>query len=89
MKKLSALTLALLLALALTACGGGTPANGSTDVSSGRKVTLQIGFENSSGEPIGQGLAKWQELLSARDTGLESPSIRTPSWETSPPSLIP
>ena len=31
---------------------------------------LQIGFENSMSEPIGQGLQKWQELLAAKDVGL-------------------
>ena len=31
---------------------------------------LQIGFENSMSEPIGQGLQKWQELLAAKDCGL-------------------
>ncbi len=33
-------------------------------------VVLQLGFENSMSEPIGQALAKWQELLAARNTGL-------------------
>ena len=33
-------------------------------------VVLQLGFENSMSEPIGQALAKWQELLAARKTGL-------------------
>ena len=32
--------------------------------------TLQIGFENSLSEPIGQGLVKWQELLAAKDVDL-------------------
>jgi tripartite ATP-independent transporter DctP family solute receptor len=32
--------------------------------------TLQIGFENSISEPIGQGLLKWQELLAAKDVDL-------------------
>ena len=31
---------------------------------------LQIGFENSMSEPIGQGLQKWQELLAERDVDL-------------------
>ena len=31
---------------------------------------LQIGFENSLSEPIGQGLVKWQELLAAKDVDL-------------------
>ena len=33
-------------------------------------VVLQLGFENSMSEPIGQALLKWQELLAARNTGL-------------------
>ncbi len=33
-------------------------------------VVLQLGFENSMSEPIGQALAKWKELLAARNTGL-------------------
>ena len=31
---------------------------------------LQIGFENSMSEPIGQGLQKWQELLAAKNVDL-------------------
>ena len=31
---------------------------------------LQIGFENSMSEPIGQGLQKWQELLAEKDVDL-------------------
>ena len=31
---------------------------------------LQIGFENSITEPVGQGLVKWQELLAAKNVGL-------------------
>ncbi len=31
---------------------------------------LQVGFENSLNEPIGQGLVKWQELLAAKNVGL-------------------
>ena len=33
--------------------------------------TLQIGFENSLSEPIGQGLEKWQQLLADRNVDLE------------------
>jgi tripartite ATP-independent transporter DctP family solute receptor len=32
-------------------------------------ITLQIGFENSMSEPIGQALAKWQELVAAQGDG--------------------
>lgn len=87
MKKLIALSLALAMSLSLAACGGGgsnagnsgggagSNGGGNTPApsggGSGAAVTLQIGFENSSSEPIGQGLAKWQELLAAENTGLE------------------
>jgi tripartite ATP-independent transporter DctP family solute receptor len=33
-------------------------------------VVLQLGFENSLSEPIGQALVRWKELLAARNTGL-------------------
>ena len=54
MKKIIAV--ALMLMLVLTAAA-------SAEV-------LQIGFENSMSEPIGQGLQKWQELLAAKDVDL-------------------
>ena len=50
------LAIALMLMLVLTAAA-------SAEV-------LQIGFENSMSEPIGQGLQKWQELLAAKDVDL-------------------
>ena len=53
-KLLAALLLTALLASSAAAAG----------------VVLQLGFENSMSEPIGQALAKWQELLAARNTGL-------------------
>ena len=54
MKKLLAVVLMLMLVLTAAA---------SAEV-------LQIGFENSMSEPIGQGLQKWQELLAAKDVDL-------------------
>ena len=54
MKKFVAMMLVLMLALIATASA----------------ETLQIGFENSLSEPIGQGLLKWQELLAAKDVDL-------------------
>ena len=54
MKKI--LAIALMLMLVLTAAA-------SAEV-------LQIGFENSMSEPIGQGLQKWQELLAAKNVDL-------------------
>lgn len=50
------LAIALMLMLVLTAAA-------SAEV-------LQIGFENSMSEPIGQGLQKWQELLAEKDVDL-------------------
>ena len=54
MKKFVAI--ALMLMLVLTAAA-------SAEV-------LQVGFENSLTEPVGQGMVKWQELLAARNVGL-------------------
>jgi tripartite ATP-independent transporter DctP family solute receptor len=54
MKKFLAIVLMLMLVLTAAA---------SAEV-------LQIGFENSMSEPIGQGLQKWQELLAAKDVDL-------------------
>lgn len=85
MKKTIALIITLMMVISLTACGGnGSSSNNSSggessgNASSGTEATteaepvvLQIGFENSSTEPIGQGLEKWKELLAAEGTGLE------------------
>lgn len=54
MKKLVALVLALVLMLALGCASA---------------ETLQIGFENSLSEPIGQALVKWQELVAEKGDG--------------------
>ena len=54
MKKMLAFVLVLMMALTVAASA----------------ETLQIGFENSLSEPIGQGLQKWQELLAAKDVDL-------------------
>ena len=51
MKKVFALLLSLALVFSLAAA--------SAD------EVLQIGFENSLSEPVGEGLQKWQELLAA------------------------
>ncbi len=73
------------MALSLAACGGGDApaASGGAPAASGgapaastpaapsgtAEVTLQIGFENSITEPIGQALVKWQELLAEKSGG--------------------
>ena len=55
MKKFVAIVLSLMMLMAVTAAGA---------------EVLQIGFENSLSEPVGQGLQKWQELLAAKNVGL-------------------
>lgn len=57
MKKIVSLVLAIAIVLGLCAV-----ANADT--------VLQVGFENSLTEPVGQGMQKWQELLAARNCGL-------------------
>ena len=54
MKKMLAFVLALMLTFAVVASA----------------ETLQIGFENSLSEPIGQALVKWQELLAEKNVDL-------------------
>ena len=54
MKKMLAFVLALMLTFAVAASA----------------ETLQIGFENSLSEPIGQALVKWQELLAEKNVDL-------------------
>lgn len=55
MKKLLALVFALMMLFSVTAIA--------------EPITLQIGFENSMSEPIGKGLAKWQELVAEKGDG--------------------
>lgn len=55
MKKLLALVFALVMLFSVTAIA--------------EPVTLQIGFENSMSEPIGQALVKWQELVAEKGDG--------------------
>lgn len=38
-------------------------------VSANAEIVLQVGFENSLSEPIGQGMVKWQELVAERGDG--------------------
>lgn len=55
MKKIVALVIALMLTLTVAASA----------------ETLQIGFENSISEPIGQALVKWQELMAEKNVDLK------------------
>ena len=75
LKKITALTMAgSMAALSLTACGGGTSTTATTtaaaadattaaETSNSDAIVLQVAFENSISEPIGQGIVKAQELL--------------------------
>ena len=78
-KKTLALGLVTAMALStLTACGGSSapassaPAASSeaapaaSDAAPAAEVTLQVGFENSMSEPIGQGLERWSELAAEK-----------------------
>lgn len=76
LKKIFAvMTAGAILSTMLAGCGGGASADAGTDnaggtaPSSDQKVTLQIGFENSISEPIGQGLEKWAELVEEKSGG--------------------
>lgn len=55
MKKLFALVFALVMLFSVAAMA--------------EPVTLQIGFENSMSEPIGQALTRWQELVAEKGDG--------------------
>ncbi len=57
MKKLVAIVLSMMMLLAVASVA-------SAD------TVLQVGFENSLSEPVGQGMVKWQELLAAKNVGL-------------------
>lgn len=78
MKKQLAILLASTLALGtmVTGCGNSsttTPNNPSTSgggtSNTGAVTTIQIGFENTTEEPIGQAVEKWAELLEEQSGG--------------------
>ncbi len=75
-KRLTATLICGTMVAGLAACSGGTTSAGSTSStgsttsttsestgSTGEVIELQIGFENSISEPLGQGIEKWAELL--------------------------
>ena len=73
-KRLLAMLLCGAMAASLTACGGSSSGDTSTGddssaAASGDVIELQIGFENSISEPIGQGIEKWAELLEEASGG--------------------
>lgn len=60
--------------LVLAACGGGGTGDAGTpgsndDGAEGAAATLQVGFENTLEEPIGQAVEKWAELLEEQSEG--------------------
>ncbi|NDL66851.1 C4-dicarboxylate TRAP transporter substrate-binding protein [Anaerotalea alkaliphila] len=76
MKRLIALAATLALVVGLTACGQKAPetgANGAAGTNGAEapaaQVKVQIGFENSISEPVGQALVKWQELVAEKGDG--------------------
>ena len=82
LKKLLALATASALAVTmLAACSSGSNTSAgttsdsnagtstSTPAPSGDKVTLQLGFENSLSEPVGQAAEKWAELVAEKSNG--------------------
>lgn len=71
-KKLLSLVMATSIAMtALTGCGSSDSGKGdSTGAGSATDpVVVQIGFENSMSEPIGQALEKWQQLVDEKGDG--------------------
>ena len=71
-KKLLSLVMATTIAMtALTGCGSSDSGKGdSTGAGSAADpVVVQIGFENSMSEPIGQALEKWQQLVDEKGDG--------------------
>ena len=77
MKRRFAALLALAMCLgSLTACSGSTPntntADGTGDAGAANAaspVTIQVGFENTNEEPIGQAVEKWAELVEEQSGG--------------------
>lgn len=56
---------AVIAAVVLTACSG--PSAPST--AEGQPITIQVGFENTADEPIGQAVQHWAELLEEQSDG--------------------
>lgn len=73
-KKLLSLVMATTIAMtALVGCGNGDDKGNSGDSnqsgSATDQIVVQIGFENSMSEPIGQALEKWQQLVEEKGDG--------------------
>lgn len=69
-KRLSALLAMALCVGSLTACNSSSGNPGSTNAGeSGAPVSIQIGFENTTDEPLGQAVQKWADLLEEKSDG--------------------
>lgn len=81
MKRRFAALLALAMCLgSLTACSSSTPNTDTADGTGGAgaanaasPVTIQVGFENTNEEPIGQAVEKWAELVEEQSGGTMKP----------------
>lgn len=56
-------------ASAASSAGDTAAADTKTEVPSGDVVTIQVGFENTTEEPIGKAVEKWAELLEQESNG--------------------
>lgn len=99
LKKLTTLTLAGIMAAAITACGGSGTTNtapagddsaapAAAPAASGDVITLQVAFENSASEPVGEGWRKAQELLAEKSGGTMEIAIYPDSQLGDKSSLI-
>lgn len=71
MKKTLAFILAAVMCVGLAACGTKQPEEPAqeTETEAVEPVTIQIGFENTTEEPIGQAVTKWAELIEEESNG--------------------
>ena len=68
MKKTAMITIALASVVGLLLSGCAKKEEGKT-AKPAKQVTVQIGFENSMSEPVGQALKKWQDLVAEKGDG--------------------
>jgi len=95
LKKVMALVVAGAMGVMLIACGGTSSQEGSNEASSKSEesasedvITLQIAFENSASEPVGEGWAKAQEILKEKSGGTMAIEIYPDSQLGDKSSLI-
>lgn len=71
LKRILAAGLASAMVISLAACGSNSKEGSSSSSASGSgdAVVVQIGFENSISEPIGEALEKWQSLVDEQGDG--------------------